>query len=313
MMHRFHDKNISDDSRDKISSDLLDYFLKYLSENNYSVLPISEVVNNAKLGHSFYKTVCFTIDDGYLDFKTIAYPLFKKYNFPATVFVVTDFLKGNLIMWWDKLEYIISKTESKKIDIKLQDEIFKYEIANIEEKPDIIEKITERLKKYPHPSILQYLHNLSEHLKVDIPKTPPIEYSAFTWTALKEMSENNIEFQPHTVNHAILGKIENKDQEWQISESARELKKRSGISSKVFCYPNGKQDDYNEDTINILKKENFKGGCTGHSGFFNPVKDKDLFKLKRIPIPSRLNNFIRFVSGFEILRSKINEILRNND
>lgn len=44
------------------------------------------------------KAVVLTFDDGYLDFKTYAWPLLKKYGFLATVFLVTDNI-GELNSW----------------------------------------------------------------------------------------------------------------------------------------------------------------------------------------------------------------------
>jgi peptidoglycan/xylan/chitin deacetylase (PgdA/CDA1 family) len=39
------------------------------------------------------KPMAITIDDGYLDNYTIAYPVLEKWKVPATVFIATDFVE----------------------------------------------------------------------------------------------------------------------------------------------------------------------------------------------------------------------------
>ncbi|MBW1819575.1 MAG: polysaccharide deacetylase family protein [Deltaproteobacteria bacterium] len=50
------------------------------------------------------KAVLITIDDGYRSVYTHAYPILKKYGFPVTLFIYTDFAGvGRLACTWDQL------------------------------------------------------------------------------------------------------------------------------------------------------------------------------------------------------------------
>jgi len=55
--------------------------------------------------------VIITIDDGYLDFFEVAFPLLKERALPATLFVTTGFVDGRLWFWWDRLAYLLSEIE----------------------------------------------------------------------------------------------------------------------------------------------------------------------------------------------------------
>ena len=44
--------------------------------------------------------VCITLDDGYRDNYTTAFPLFKRLNVPFAVFVTTGFVDDEREMWW---------------------------------------------------------------------------------------------------------------------------------------------------------------------------------------------------------------------
>lgn len=51
--------------------------------------------------------VAITVDDGYRDFLTDAFPVFQHWKIPVTVFLVTDFVDGELWQWWDRVDYAI--------------------------------------------------------------------------------------------------------------------------------------------------------------------------------------------------------------
>ena len=62
--------------------------MNYLKSNGYTVIPLDEIENAGQ----YTKPVIITLDDGYEDSYTIAYPILKKYNFPATVFPISGFI-----------------------------------------------------------------------------------------------------------------------------------------------------------------------------------------------------------------------------
>lgn len=65
--------------------------LKYLKKHEYRVISLAELVGNLKNGGKLNdKTVALTFDDGYMDNFSTAWPLLKKYDFPATIFLSTD-------------------------------------------------------------------------------------------------------------------------------------------------------------------------------------------------------------------------------
>ncbi len=61
--------------------------LKYIKENNYDTIYITELPYLEK----YSKPVALTFDDGFADFYYNAYPLLKKYNLKASLFVVKEF------------------------------------------------------------------------------------------------------------------------------------------------------------------------------------------------------------------------------
>ncbi|MFQ5680788.1 MAG: polysaccharide deacetylase family protein [Candidatus Omnitrophota bacterium] len=73
--------------------------MRFFSRHRYNVISLKNAVGLLKDGEKIpAKTVVITFDDGYEDNYSTAFPILKKYNIPATIFVIVDFIghKGYL-------------------------------------------------------------------------------------------------------------------------------------------------------------------------------------------------------------------------
>jgi peptidoglycan/xylan/chitin deacetylase (PgdA/CDA1 family) len=68
----------------------------YLKKNGYTVITLDELFDFLEYRTQLpRKAVVLTFDDGWKGVYTIAFPILKKYDFPATLFVYTDLINGN--------------------------------------------------------------------------------------------------------------------------------------------------------------------------------------------------------------------------
>jgi len=91
---------------------VFDAHMKYLHDNNYSVINLQDLEKSFDTRDSS-KYVVITFDDGFRDFFTTAFPILKKYNFSATVFLPTGFIhnerlsfKGKECMTWNEVRQL---------------------------------------------------------------------------------------------------------------------------------------------------------------------------------------------------------------
>jgi peptidoglycan/xylan/chitin deacetylase (PgdA/CDA1 family) len=77
--------------------------MKFLKENGYRVIPLNQLLDFLDFkGQIPKKAVVITIDDGWRSTYEIAFPILKKYGYPATLFVYTDLIVGsNKTLSWD--------------------------------------------------------------------------------------------------------------------------------------------------------------------------------------------------------------------
>jgi peptidoglycan/xylan/chitin deacetylase (PgdA/CDA1 family) len=57
------------------------------------------------------KIVNISFDDGFEDIYTHAFPLFRKYQIPFTIYITTDLIEQNILLWWLALEEIVLKND----------------------------------------------------------------------------------------------------------------------------------------------------------------------------------------------------------
>ncbi len=78
--------------------------MNYLAVHNYSLISLSELLKGLRAGQLPPKPIVITIDDGFKSNFTLAYPVLKKYNFPATLFLYTNFIeKNSYSLTWEEI------------------------------------------------------------------------------------------------------------------------------------------------------------------------------------------------------------------
>lgn len=88
--------------------------MKFLKDRKYNVIPFKELVDLIVRGKKFPRnTVVITLDDGYEDNYTNAYPILKKYNIPSIIFA----LPGHCGLDGYLTKYQIKELSDNGIDI----------------------------------------------------------------------------------------------------------------------------------------------------------------------------------------------------
>lgn len=103
LMYHSIDPAASARNRLAITADTFDKQMHFLKSRHYNVITLEELVGLIKNKKQVpAKTICISTDDGYRDNYTYAFPILKKYNLPATMFIIIDEVgrpQGDRLSW----------------------------------------------------------------------------------------------------------------------------------------------------------------------------------------------------------------------
>jgi len=244
---------------------------------NYKVISLDEIVERVKTKKSLRLCVVITFDDGFRDNYEIAYPILRKYNIPATIFLTTEYIENGTAPWFIKLRYIFMKTQRTHLQLFHNGTTISSHMHTRDEKSAASDKAMAYLKDCHDQDRLILLDRLYEELGLN--GFERLNDLMLTWNQIKEMAENDISFGAHTVNHPILSRIPLDKAKYEIVESKKRIEENIGEAVTSIAYPFGKKAHYSSDLFPVLEKVGFK--CAVTTETTTNTYDTNLFALSR--------------------------------
>lgn len=261
-------------------SGILKYFLRY-----FNPISLEQLEGYYYRGKSLPPNPMFlTFDDGFANNYFHAFPILKKYNCPAVIFISTNLIDNKNGYWVERLEYSIYYTEQKQLQICIQDNTIDLPLYTYSEKEFAYKAVLKRLKNGLNLSqVNDAVFEICKHL--GFPDLNVIEdnedYRFLTWEQVKEMTAYGISFGAHTVNHPNLTYEDIERAVWEIQTSKQEVESQLGRECIVFCYPFGRSG-YNGTMEGLLKDAGFRFSFQ-LGGELN-VRNTNPLLLNRIPL-----------------------------
>lgn len=178
-----------------------------------------EIVDNLDQKRLFKKKIVLTFDDGDPSFYYKAFPILKKYEIPAILFVITDLIDSNKPFWWDEIEYYLGNEKGNK-------------------------KVWE-VKEWPNSKREAYLKMLRN--ESDKPK---FRQKQLTVNQLREMQLGGVIIANHSHSHPMFDKCTESELENELKKSSEKLN-NLGFTFNLFAYPNG---NFSVEAENKLRK-----------------------------------------------------------
>lgn len=202
-----------------------------------------------------------TFDDGAADNLHNAKPLLERYNIPATVFVATEYSKGEREFWWDELERLL--------------------LVPQEPRKQLYEQLGDSLRLLPSAQRFEILNELQR--SSGLGSTPRQSHRALTYEEIRQLADGGlVEIGAHTVTHPVLSAIPVAQQQQEISESKSQLEQILNQPVESFAYPYGTRDDYTRDSVEIVRQTNFSCACSNFTGVVQPRTS--LYELPRLVV-----------------------------
>lgn len=259
-----------------VSPDFFKQQLEFL-KSRFKLISLSEAVSMLANGTISGKYAVLTFDDGYRDNYDYAYPLLKKYDVPATIFVTVEGLETGYFGWYT-FDQAILGSKQEAIDLT---EFFLgiISLSTNAKKKLAIHHLHHELKKCAHEIreavVQKVVSELADGNKCD--------RIMLTWHEAKEMHESGlVTIGAHTMTHPILTRVDHVRARSEIIRSKAIIEEKLGAPVDLFAYPNGRKDDFDVDIVGMLKNAGFSAACTTISDLI--IGEVDLFHLPRIAV-----------------------------
>lgn len=241
-----------------VTSSAFEKQLQYLSRNT-QVLPLFEAIGCLRNGTLPARSVSLTFDDGYANNLEVAYPLLRKFDIPATIFLSTaymetgeffPFLKLKLIRLDDTADLVVSP------------------LANYRSSPiDEVIGTADRWWKQAQKGLTNDQIRTLRPLQVE---------------EIRRVDSKLINFGAHSNTHCILKNESDQRRREEIQTSIRKVTQWTGQACRLFSYPNGQRGDFGEVDRQALRTEGIQAAVTGIGGANN--RHSQLLELRRYPV-----------------------------
>lgn len=292
MYHRVlpNDVRINTFSHDGIivNVDTFETHIQYLNKI-FNVVTLQEFTEKFIKGASYDKPVCLiTFDDGWKDNYIYAYPILKKYDTPAIVFLPANYIDTDNTFWQEGLNrmlidiYYMGKKGEKYYDrfFKLLNKYDLQYIMNLSEdrlRSSIAEAVN-RKKKMLYDEVERMMEDISNNTESLTNGRENCD-TFLRWEEIMQMKKDRISFGSHGMNHKILTNLTLSEAEKEIAESKRNIEDNLKDAVIAFSYPNG---NYNKDIIELVKSHGYAVAFSTENGHVSASDDP--FTVKRINI-----------------------------
>lgn len=248
------------------------YLKKY-----YNIISLKDALYILKNGLEIPpRAIVITFDDGYKDNYINAFPVLKKYNIPATIFLCVNPINNGTYLWPDQIINVLKHFSANYLDLRKYG-LDAYTVKTLEEKKQVLYKICDYLKK----TSLKESQTLTNYLASTLNEGSKNNLM-LDWEEINEMKKYNISFGSHTLTHPILTEIPIEEAMKEIRESKKIIEDRLRETIDFFAYPYGSKKEFNDQIIKLLKDTGYSCACTLISG--PNKKGTNLYTLKRYSI-----------------------------
>lgn len=261
-------------------------------KTNFNPVTLGQLVSQWKQGVVKKNCVVITFDDGYFDFFDFALPALVEEKVPATVFLTTGFVDGDIWLWPDKLRYAINNSDMEKLRKK---SFYGVKLDSLTDKNKVWSYLANFCLELPNYEKNNLISSLFNELEVEAPSIIPNSERAVNWDQVSEIIASGIEVGSHSVSHPILKNVDDEQLEFELVESRRKIIAKTGYYPNGFCYPNGMSSDYDERVKAAVIKAGYEYAV---SAFPNANPLKDLWSINRYPAQNDLDGFEKNVYGF---------------
>ena len=235
--------------------------IAYLRKH-YRILSLEELLEQRESAKSDKPGIVITFDDGYADLYSEAFPVLRKYEVPATIYLVAGAIQSGEIPWYDRIFVAFQIAPADRLMKEL----------GLPGATDLETPKQRLVAAARYIFILRALADTERRERCDflqrlfpLPRGP-IMNRMLNWDQIRQMQSAGISFGSHTVSHPVLSRVSPHDLLRELRDSRQVLETELQRPVPDFSYPFGSQDSFNDDTCTQLAALHYRSAVTSLPG-----------------------------------------------
>jgi peptidoglycan/xylan/chitin deacetylase (PgdA/CDA1 family) len=237
--------------------------------------------------------VLVTFDDGYRDYAENAYPVLAELGIPSLVFLATSFMDRDELIWTDAVTWAARCSRHASLTLPW-DRGVTLPLAGDAERARAVRVSKDYLKGVSDAEREAWQQALFDELGVD-PQDGSAGRQMLSWAEVRA-TLGPTRYGGHTHTHPILSQVGPERAEREIRLSHERIAAETGVPPRWFAYPNGRAQDFTEETKAILRRCGYDLAFSTIEGLHAP--DMDRYAVRRQPTgAARPGDYAWLVAG----------------
>lgn len=282
-----------------VTPDFLDAVIGFVKARGWRLLSLQQAVAELRAGEVADKPpfAVFTLDDGFRDNFTHAWPVFRRHECPFTIFIAPHFCDGIGELWWDALERVIA--ENAEIRPMLGDFPDRLPTATEAQKRAAWETLYWPVRLMGQHGQRRWIRRFAAAHGVDLKAL--CREQVMSWDEVREIAADELcAIGAHTMRHFALARLKDPEEvrhEMLASKSVLEHELKREITT--FAYPYGDETSAGYREFALAADVGFEAAVTTRKGIIHPHHADAPLALPRLS----LNGFYQKIRYVDVLLS----------
>lgn len=265
----------------KVTPDFLEGVILQVKAAGFDIIALDDVPNRLASPQQKKPFAVFTLDDGYRDNAEYAYPIFKRYGVPFTIYIPTDYADGKGDLWWLTLEEAVRRSDA--ITVEMNGARRRFELGTAVGKNDAFDALYWWMRDMPESRARAITQRIAREAGVDSAEL--CRDLIMNWNEIRALaSDPLVTIAAHTKSHFALAKLTEAEARAEIAGSVARIEAELGTPCRHFSYPYGAELSAGEREFAIAAELGLVTAVTTRKGLLHQSHKNALTALPRLSL-----------------------------
>jgi len=257
-----------------VSRSLFRQHLLFLKRKGYTFVTLTELLRALEEERDERKLATISLDDGFENVVTNAYPIMRELDAKGCVYVCSDLIGSERLLWPDEINAVLQTHPEPTFRFRFRQREIIYNLEADDLRNAAVADVRQRLRMLSNRERFEHLQQFHDHA---VPEWSS-EFRFPSWAQLRELDRGVLEVAAHTRTHADCVSLASEEElEDELVRSKEEIERQMGCSVPHFAYPFGSYDDR---VLAYVRNAGYESAVSTMAGFNDAKSDR--YQLKRM-------------------------------